>query len=217
MLKYYENTNKILEFMNSIGLYSALPDSPAIIKNVKESEYRIFFNKKREVSSSFSIQPPDKNVLSVSFWKGAHFENTDEFDSNIESVLFQENDQYYSLNALVRAEILEYFQNVLAKFKPEIDETFKNKTVKIMLTSQINLNVLGNGRNFDFNETKRFAGYEIDTKITVIALPRENMVEEMINNTQPVSLNQLRQVREDFPMKSYEDKSGLYLTRLFNN
>lgn len=131
MLKYYENTNKILEFMNSIGLYSALPDSPAIIKNVKESEYRIFFNKKREVSSSFSIQPPDKNVLSVSFWKGAHFENTDEFDSNIESVLFKKMTSITRLMLWYEQKFWNTFKMFLQNSSQKLTKLLKTKQSKL--------------------------------------------------------------------------------------
>jgi CRISPR/Cas system CMR-associated protein Cmr1 (group 7 of RAMP superfamily) len=218
MLNYYENAGRIFDFMNSIGLYTPFPEFPLIIKNLKESEYRIFSNKKRECSTSFTIKPPVKNTLQVTFTKQMSFTNSKEFETkDLESSLFDENEHHYSFNVQIKKEMCDYLSKTLQKLKPEIDETFHDKDVNITVSLNVDLKVLGNGRDFDFSDLKRTVDYNINTVIMVASKAPDSILEELNDDVKPMSLERILEIRKNYPVKSYKDKSCSYSTKLFSN
>lgn len=218
MLNYYENTSRIFNFMNSIGLYTPFPEFPLIIKNIKDTEYRIFNNKKRECSTSFTIKPPVKNTLQVTFTKQMSFTNTQEFETkDLESSLFDENEHHYSFNPQIKKEMSDYLSRTLQKLKPEIDETFHDNDVNITVSLNVDLKVLGNGRDFDFNDLKRTVDYNINTVIMVASKAPDSILEELNNDVKLMSFERILEIRKNYPVKSYEDKSGSYSTKLSSN
>lgn len=204
--------------MNSIGLYTPFPEFPLIIKNVKDTEYRIFSNTKRECSTSFTIKPPVKNTLQVTFTKQMSFTNTQEFENkDLESSLFDENEHHYSFNTQIKKEMSDYLSRTLQKLKPEIDETFHDKDVNITVSLNVDLKVLGNGRDFDFNDLKRTVDYNINTVIMVASKSPDSILEELNNDVKQMSFERILEIRKNYPVKSYEDKSGSYSTKLSSN